>query len=427
MKKKESILKMKQKYEGCIYEYRQGEADMKNKLMHEKYPYAFLYIWMTFICLMIVFVYIFIRGGGALSRWFFANVWDTGNDFFNCIPAVKGYGLGYGLISMYPPLAKLFFLCAAHIYGYHNIPLDTALRNSMTDPRMQQAALVPFIIFILFTSIVMILLVSGMFKEEKHAAAIGASIIGTYSILFAIERGNVIYLAGLFLMYFIAYCQSGNRVQREAALISLALSAGLKLYPAAFGILLLYQKRWKEAGRAVIYGILALVLPYMAIRNILPEGEAGANGIMEWAATCMNRLFADRPVQQQIFFAIAIAAGLAGTAVIGIMSSKQWIKAFYAGVLAMICGVQFTYAYSYVFFIPSLVLFLKEEKKINRKTLVYFAAICMIHLPLPVFGMSMYAGLPLAGEVKMWALLAMMILVTLLEFPKCKKIKENKE
>lgn len=169
---------------------------------------------------------------------------------------VKGYGLGAWLIRMYPPLAKLFFLFLAHVYSYHNIPLDAAVRNSMTDPRMQQAVLVPFMIFILFVSIMIIFLVSGIFREEKHAIAIGASMIGTYSIL-------------------------GNR-----------------------------------------------------------------------------------PVLHRIFFITAIAAGLAGTVTIGIVSSKQWISAFYAGVLSMVCGVQFTYAYSYAFFLPAFIFF-KRRKENN--------------------------------------------------------------
>lgn len=51
----------------------------------------------------------------------------------------------------------------------------------------------------------------------------------------------------------------------------------------------------------------------------------------------------------------------------------------------------------------------------------------MIHLPLPIFGISRYARLPFAGEIKMWCLFVMMILIGLLELPISKKVKEQEE
>lgn len=104
----------------------------------------------------------------------------------------------------------------------------------MTDPRMQQAALIPFFIFVMLMVVIIIALISSMFKDEPIAFWIGASVIGTYSILFAVERGNIIILAFVFLMYFVAFFESENKVLKEMALLSLAVSAGLKLYPAEF-------------------------------------------------------------------------------------------------------------------------------------------------------------------------------------------------
>lgn len=399
---------------------------MSIKRNNIKYPYAYMYVFLTAICLIVSLVYIYINGGASISKWLFDDPWDTGNDFFNCIPAVKGYGLGAWLVGMYPPLAKLFFLFVAHIYSHNNIPLDITIRNSMTDPRMQQAALVPFVVFILVTSISIISLVSRMFEGEKHVIAIGASVLGTYSILFAIERGNVIYLAIMFLLYFIVFYRSENQILRETALISLSLSAGLKLYPAAFGILLLYEKRWKEAIRTIIYGILSLFVPYVLTRKYLPEIEPTTNGIMEWVSVCVNNLFGARSKQQQIFIAVSVIVALIGVVAIGNKNRKHWISTFYAGVLAIICGVQFSFAYSYAFLIPALVIFLKEEK-ISIKGNIYFLLISIINLPLPIFGNTTYARLPLVGEVKMWALFITVMLVTLFELPVWEKVKGGKE
>lgn len=382
----------------------------------QKYPYAYLYIWMTQICLGIVFLNVCINGGSILSKWLFHDVGDTGNDFFNCIPAVKGYGLGYGMVGMYPPLARLFFLLMARIYSYHNIPLDTAIRHSITDPRMQQAALVPFIVFILLTSIIIIILVCKMFHEEKQNVLIGASIVGTYSVLFAIERGNYIILSLIFLIYFIAYYRSENKLRRETAFIALAISAGLKLYPAAFGILLLYEKRWKDALKTICYGVTSIIVPFFIIRKHMPEGvNGGINGIVDWALKLINDFFGNRPVQQTTFFIISIIITLAGTIFAGIRSNKRWLNIFYAGILAMMLGVQFQFSYAYVFLIPTFIAFMQEEKKITVKNMVYFLMFCIINLPLPIFGEPLYGTIPLVGEVKMWTLFIMMAYVTIIE------------
>lgn len=55
---------------------------------------------------------------------------------------------------------------------------------------------------------------------------------------------------------------------RELALICLACAAAMKLYPALFGLLLLSDKKYKEAVRAVIYGIVLLVVPFFFMGGV---------------------------------------------------------------------------------------------------------------------------------------------------------------
>ena len=44
--------------------------------------------------------------------------------------------------------------------------------------------------------------------------------------------------------------------------MSLALSAAFKIFPALFGIILIYKKRFKDAVFTCIYGIMAAILPF---------------------------------------------------------------------------------------------------------------------------------------------------------------------
>ncbi len=61
---------------------------------------------------------------------------------------------------------------------------------------------------------------------------------------------------------------------REAALLLIAVAAGLKMYPAVFGFLYLKEKRWGEAVRLIIYGIMIMFLPFQRF--------GGLPVIMDW-------------------------------------------------------------------------------------------------------------------------------------------------
>lgn len=54
-----------------------------------------------------------------------------------------------------------------------------------------------------------------------------------------------------------------DKLSRELALLLIALAAGLKIYPAIFGLLYLKDKRYKEAERLIIYGIVFFFGPFI--------------------------------------------------------------------------------------------------------------------------------------------------------------------
>lgn len=91
---------------------------------------------------------------------------------------------------------------------------------------------------------------------------VGIAICVSYPMLYTIERANNVIFAALGVMVFIFYYNSESKVKKEIALLSLAFAAGLKITPALFGVILIYNKDWKAAIRTIIYGILAFVLPF---------------------------------------------------------------------------------------------------------------------------------------------------------------------
>lgn len=81
--------------------------------------------------------------------------------------------------------------------------------------------------------------------------------------VFSVERGNTILLTAFFLAAFLLGYRSENRIVREMSYFALACAAGLKVYPAVFGILLLKEKRFIDVLRTVLYGAAAFFLPFL--------------------------------------------------------------------------------------------------------------------------------------------------------------------
>ena len=92
---------------------------------------------------------------------------------------------------------------------------------------------------------------------------------------------STILVSGLLLLFF-SFKDSENKYHRELALIILAICAGLKLYPAIFGLLYLKEKRWQEALRLTIYGLLFIFVPFVFF--------GGFKGLTLWLNHIINTM-----------------------------------------------------------------------------------------------------------------------------------------
>ena len=89
-----------------------------------------------------------------------------------------------------------------------------------------------------------------------------------------ISVGNSTVLVMSLILIALKLRVSDSPVLRETALILLAICAALKIYPAVLGLLYLREKRYREAGRLTLYGILLFTLPYAAF--------GGIRGFCQW-------------------------------------------------------------------------------------------------------------------------------------------------
>ena len=185
---------------------------------------------------------------------------DTYMDFYNSVyDAMMG---PYEHRVIYPPLCnlifKLFGLTFSGAFGG-----DWVFRGGFTIRELQEAQMS----LMFYMGIFLLLFLWGTEKllcerTSIKKTVILASTLCSAPMLYALERGNIVIYSFAFLMiYFVCY-EDKRLYVRETGYIFLALSAAIKLYPALFGLMLIRDKRYKDAARTVLYGAAFTLLPF---------------------------------------------------------------------------------------------------------------------------------------------------------------------
>lgn len=164
-----------------------------------------------------------------------------------------------------PPLIKIIslFIYRSFPEKYQQMYLQSAISNTEMDIRLLVQAQLTFILFV-GSSLVILVLMVYHFKKGGATEKLGSVFLALSNIgvLFAIERGNYVILAFPLTLFFVLTYESDNKYMRELGLLSLAMASGLKVYPCLLGLILLKDKRWKDALRTVFYGILFIFGPF---------------------------------------------------------------------------------------------------------------------------------------------------------------------
>ena len=251
---------------------------------HKRLRPSQAFIWLSLLGMAGIFIILLAGHGQRIQDYFFYNVTDTGMDFFHSIEYLHGNQPYQLFETLYPPLANLFF---ALIYRFMP-PYATGkwtwsfrdslkMRGTENDLRIYQAPMLAFIVFI----ILRVLLIAGLTawavrnKPARTRYGIVFSVVCSFSMLFAFERGNILLLSWAMTLYYLLTYDHHRPFVRETGLIALAAAAALKLYPAVFGLLLLREKRYRQVIRAVIYGILLTLLPCLCF-------DEGFRGLGIW-------------------------------------------------------------------------------------------------------------------------------------------------
>lgn len=221
----------------------------------------YLFYGLSLLGFIVSFILVIQTDGEALRSFFYYGH-DYFMDFFNHIYYVSDRLHLYesSIHASFPPLAYVLYFFLGK-----GIP-DSAIEGTGNRAvRDNLFGLNLYVVYMVVLAMVLVFLIQFFLKNKSRAEQLLLSLIVLVSAPFVglYERGNSAFIVLLLLLLFIALKDSSKSWQREAALILLAVAAGLKLYPAVFGLLYLQERRWKETARLVLYGLLFTFGPFV--------------------------------------------------------------------------------------------------------------------------------------------------------------------
>lgn len=309
--------------------------------------------------------------------------------------------------GIYPPLAeipyKLFSLLVPS-----DIPFSIgtreqafALRSTLAGNVMLMLHIVPF--FVVFVILLMYSIDGSFFRKVFYTILIASSGI----VFWALERGNIIIYAFLFAFLFFVLYKNENRYIRWLSYICLAISVGLKLYPAVFAIVLLRDKRYKAIFFFIACVLIVYILLLLSGKGSLSSIVKSFENMLRWSnkheegmgLNCSVKNFflliniffrkclrgaISIQYTNQVFYVIQIL-----TLFFGIFSfffsEEKWKKVFSLTVLCIYIP-SVSYMYTLIFLIVPLVFFINEKKQSGIFDFFYamIFAIVIVFFIIPV-------------------------------------------
>lgn len=378
------------------------------------------------------FVQILLTHGKAFQTLYFHDTMNTFADLFNIIPKPDygGAKLYTEQSTIYPPMAYVI----SGLLGNFLLPDELSGLLYMDLRNTQLGLMLPLLYTLLCVMPLFYMLYRKMPGKEIEKILFPMTMVFSAPFLYLFERGNILLLTLVLVCIFMTGQQSKNRFIREISLISLALAASIKIYPALLGLVLLFDKRYKEAIRCVLYGVLFFFVPFLFFGGI-SSAKLMLDNIMAYSS-------GDFMKSTGIGFRVDYSALLAlltlltnGSTALGLsiaastllpmavlllgcsfLLEQRWKKVLCLTIL-MVAVPGFSYTYTLVFYALPVLLYLQEPNR--RKTdLVYAVLLAGLFIPL-AFGKTQFfpffdTGYPLtlSGVTQMMSELLLILLLS---------------
>lgn len=328
-----------------------------------------------------------------IGQLFFRLTADVFMDYFNCLLVVANRTPYDGFVTMYPPLAELIFYLFSRTITYDML-FDTP------PLRLEQFPMMSFMLYIAIPVIITIWAIADYLKISKPMNRfVILAFFASTPFIWTLERGNIIIYAFAGAMVFICYYDSDKKWLRELALMGLAFSAGIKLYPAILGIILIRDKRWKEAIRCAVYGFIAVFAPFAVFggynsflsmlnslrHNMNVFSNIGYSNKVNFANTfnVIGTIWFKRP--EAFGWAQKLAYVLTALLIVAaFLVGKRWKSVLFL-TLALIGGPAFSHIYCLTFMLVPFLMFIAGKEKEYKKTdVIYLLTFIAILAPIPI-------------------------------------------
>lgn len=247
--------------------------------------------------------------------------------------------------------------------------------------------------------------------------------------IFSYERGNMIYIAVIGVIFFIQCYRSENKALREASFIALAVAAAFKGYPALLGVLLLMEKRWFESARLLAYGLIVGLGPFKLV-----EGGFRYN-LSQWmdnvSANSERYRYMSNPRFGYLYFLSQMKGGdtrdfwdgvlkivfyvLIFIGIVAVTQQKiQWKKMGMLMSAIILLPVNSAF-YCGLYLFPVVILFLDEEER-NWLDLLYLLALAVILNPFQWFTKKGYNISLAASNIAMFTFAGLLVIDNCVNF-----------
>lgn len=400
-----------------MYKFRRFRSRIRVNLISKLSP-ANVFCLLSILSLITLLMCFMVSKGELISHYLFYDRRDTGMDFFHSIEYVKGRKPYTDWNVLYPPLANLVFYFFFYLIPRgvsDNWPSDflesVYMRGTDYDLRTHQAPLLIFTLYLIFIAcffIFVIVLTLNKFSYTK-ANCVAMCMLLSYGNMYAIERGNNVWLVFPLVLFFANFMDSNNKIVRELALLSLAAAIGLKLYPAFFAMLLIIDGKYKEFVRLVLYSLLLIIVPFFFFkddfyslfsyfRKLLHLSSSDTSdwlniaipqpwlhldfvGIVSRVARYF-KVYLGVDLSMKFLKFIKITS-LAISFIFTFYFKKIWQKTLFITVAMILFHTQPEYILGWI--VVPLVLFLKDEDNLTKVNVVPFLLMTLLTIHLPLF------------------------------------------
>lgn len=391
---------------------------------------AIIYSFLT-ICTLMAIGYAFWTGGISFMTLLY-DVKENGRlkvftDFFDCVrPGFSPYHGDNGISTIYPPFISLVFAIMGRMIPRETLYSSIAAKDSQMGSVIFAFCIVAVIIFLYE---VICNYKQGKKSEQYYFFGL---LMFTYPMVHCIERGNIAaILCSICITLFLFNYRETEYKKRRLSWIALSIAAGIKIYPAILGLLLIKERKYKDTVNCLAYGITINLLPsvffdtglssvvYMVINAktmVSNNSVIGGKINLSQLVKMFGRIFHIAEFEQ--YYGIILALFIILSILVICFGKISMWKVYALLILDIVVLSSFAPFYYLLYMMAPLMMFLDSKENKKWESIVYgglFIGIFMIFTsthkyPLAYFvpEESIWSTTPVAGVS---ALLFIMILI----------------